>query len=253
MVCKVNSSSNPQFFSKCSNKPPKLLSSSCPKSQSIQMQRLNSMSFRCCYNQNKQQQPITTKTQQSKPELYSVNFKTMKDCNLGISIYPNFVYNAGGGRGTGRGTLLESQFNELFVSFDLQTLYIPPLNSNTTKFLALPLPPFFKIDIVPQLFQGTIEKQTGKVSLEFKAKFCFSVGSVYRAPPLLVETILTSEESSGKMRSGKGERLDEEGKCRLVGVAIVDPIDDVFMNSFLRLPTECLAVLNATIQFSAST
>lgn len=84
------------------------------------------------------------------------------------------------------------------------------------------------------------------------AKFWFSVGNIYRAPPLLVKTVLTSEESNGVIRSGRGERLDREGKCRLVGVATVQPIDDVFMNTFLGLPSECLANLKAEISFPAS-
>jgi len=37
------------------------------------------------------------------------------------------------------------------------------LTSGTTKFLGLPLPPFLKIDIVPELFQGTIDQDSGKV------------------------------------------------------------------------------------------
>lgn len=78
------------------------------------------------------------------------------------------------------------------------------------------------------------------------------MGSLYKAPALAVATVLTSEESVGKMRSGKGERLDGQGNCRLVGVAIVDPIADFLMNSFLGLPTECLANLNAVITFSES-
>ena len=89
-----------------------------------------------------------------------------------------------------------------------------------------------------------------QVDLEFMAKFWFSVGSIYRAPPLMVKTVLTSEESKGTMRNGRGERLDKQGKCRLVGVATVDPIDDFFMNTFLGLPTECLAILNAVIHLS---
>lgn len=44
--------------------------------------------------------------------------------------------------------------------------------------------------------------------------------------------------------------MDGQGRCRLVGVATVDPIDDFLMNSFLGLPTECLADLNAVISFS---
>jgi hypothetical protein len=91
-----------------------------------------------------------------------------------------------------------------------------------------------------------------KVDLEFKAKFLFSAGSIYKPPPLIVKTVLTSEESKGTMKSGRGIRLDEEGKCRLVGVATVDPIDDFIMNSFLGLPTECLAELNAVISISSS-
>lgn len=84
------------------------------------------------------------------------------------------------------------------------------------------------------------------------AKFFFSAGSVYKAPPLLVKTLLTSEESKGTMKSGRGKRLNEEGKCKLVGVATVDPIDDFLMNSFLGLPTECLAELNSMIIISGS-
>lgn len=89
-----------------------------------------------------------------------------------------------------------------------------------------------------------------QVDLVFKSRFWFSVGSIYKAPPLLVETVLTSEESVGNMRSGTGERMNEKGRCKLVGVAVVDPITDAFMNNFLRLPTECIAYLNAVITFS---
>ncbi|KAJ0507639.1 hypothetical protein HanIR_Chr11g0508461 [Helianthus annuus] len=58
------------------------------------------------------------------------------------------------------------------------------------------------------------------------------MGSIYKAPPLLVETLLTSEESKGSLRSGSGERLDEQGRCKLVGVATVEPIDDFFYEFF---------------------
>lgn len=88
-----------------------------------------------------------------------------------------------------------------------------------------------------------------QVELEFRAKFLFTAGNVYRAQPLLVFTILTSDESVGKLRGGKGERRNNEGKCKLVGVATVDAIDDFLMNTFLSLPTECLASLNASISF----
>lgn len=91
-----------------------------------------------------------------------------------------------------------------------------------------------------------------QVDLEFMANFWFSVGSIYRAPPLLVKTVLTSEESKGTIRSGRGKGLDKEGNCRLVGVATVNPIADFLMNTFLGLPTECLADLNAVISLPSS-
>lgn len=67
-----------------------------------------------------------------------------------------------------------------------------------------------------------------------------------------MDTLLTSDESKGGMRGGKGERLNEEGRCKLVGVATVEPIDDLFMNTFLGLPTECLAKMNSTISLSST-
>ncbi|XP_057952559.1 uncharacterized protein LOC131146790 [Malania oleifera] len=208
-------------------------------------------------SQSQQGEPVSTATPRSpiqlqpKTDVHSiVKFQSLGACKLGISMYPDFEYNAEGG--TGIGTATDVSTDEISVCFDLKTLYIPPLTSATSRFLGVPLPPFLRVDIVPELFQGSIHQASGKVGLEFKAKFCFSVGSIYRAPPLLVETLLTSEESKGTMRSGRGKRLDEAGNCRLVGVAAVAPIDDLFMNTFLGLPTECLANLNAIISITDS-
>ncbi|CAN0891649.1 hypothetical protein LINGRAHAP2_LOCUS17106 [Linum grandiflorum] len=195
----------------------------------------------------------TTTTVLASTSSYNVSFRTLSACKLGISRYPDFDYNANGGTGTGSSSSIATKSN-ISVEFDLETLYIPPLTQETTRFLGLPLPPGLKIDIVPVSFNGMISQDSGKVEFEFVANFYFSVGggSLYKAPPLLVKTILTTEESKGTIRSGKGERLDKQGKCRLVGVAVVDRIDDGFMNTFLSLPTECLAVLNAVISVSDS-
>ncbi|GAA0173060.1 hypothetical protein Leryth_006879 [Lithospermum erythrorhizon] len=196
---------------------------------------------------------IQTQDLTSKTSGYNVKFMALGACKLGISRYPNFEYNAQGGTGTGTAKKITSNDDmnedEISVNFDIGTLFIPPLSSTTTKLLGLPLPPFLKIEIVPELFRGTINQESGKIELEFRAKFLFTAGNIYEAPPLLVETVLTSEESIGNIRSGRGERLDEDGRCRLVGVATVQPINDFFMNSFLSLPTECLADLNAIITF----
>ncbi|KAL2527211.1 hypothetical protein Adt_12265 [Abeliophyllum distichum] len=201
-------------------------------------------------NLNVEQKTTLTETKVPKSDAYSVKFKTLGGCKLGISRYPDFEYDAQGGTGTGTGTKIMDA--EISVDFDMKTLYIPPLSTATTKFLGLPLPPFLRIDIVPEFLGGSINQESGQVDLKFMAKFWFSMGSVYKAPPLMVETVLTSEESDGKIRRGRGERLNKEGRCSLVGVAKVEPINDFFMDSFLGLPTECLANLNATISISTT-
>ncbi|KAL1555055.1 hypothetical protein AAHA92_15539 [Salvia divinorum] len=190
---------------------------------------------------------IINQTQNPTP---NVNFKTLGACKLGISRYPDFDYNAAGGAGSGTATKLSN--GQVSVEFDVKKLYIPPLSTATTTFLGFPLPPLLKIDILPLAFRGEINLESGKVDLKFIAQFCFSVGSLYKARSLLVETVLTSDESKGKMREGRGERMDEDGRCRLVGVATVEPINDLFMDTFLSLPTECLADLNAVISFSTT-
>ncbi|XP_058084824.1 uncharacterized protein LOC131232536 [Magnolia sinica] len=255
MGCKINTSNSPILF-KLSTRTPTTIPSSIP----VQPKRPKTHSITYSSSSNKgpiPQRPTTTATtqnQQLKTVLYNVKFQTLRSCKLGISRYPDFDYNAEGGTGTAAGTKNTAIVSDkISISFDAQTLYIPPLTDSTTRFLGLPLPPFLKIDILPELFQGTIDEETGQVDLEFRAKFLFSVGSIYRAPPLLVSTVLTSEESRGKIKGGRGERLDGEGKCRLVGVATVDPISDLLMDSFLGLPTECLADLNAIISISTST
>ncbi|CAN6484999.1 unnamed protein product [Victoria cruziana] len=192
------------------------------------------------------EQPGTAKTDsQQNTESCTIKFQSLNSCKLGIARYPDFLYNAEGGTGTATGH--RTTTGKILAAFDITTLYIPPLEATTTRFLGLPLPPFLRIDIVPQVFTGEIEEETGKVNLKFKAEFCFYVGRLYRAPPLIVETVLTTEESKGRIKFGKGERLNKKGRCRLAGVATVDPVNDSFMNAFLGLPAECIANLNANI------
>lgn len=198
----------------------------------------------CAGAGEQQSSPAVAAKPRPEPDTLSVEFRTRDGCRLGIARYPDFAYDAQGGRGVGAG---RGEDGTVLVDFDVASLYIPPMSGATTRFLGLPLPPFLKIDILPEALGGTIDRATGQVDLKFRSRFCFSVGNVYKAPPLFVDTTLTSEESRGAIRSGAGERMDDEGRCKLVGVAVVDPIDDLFMNTFLSLPTECIAYLNATI------
>eukprot|EP01018_Ginkgo_biloba_P016871 Gb_11488 [translate_table: standard] len=189
----------------------------------------------------------TEETQNTSTEEEScrVKLQTLNGCKLGIGRYPDFEYNAEGGGGEGIGKSLSN--GRVDVMFDVQSIHIPALTFKTTKFLGFPLPPFLRISIAPQSFHGFIEQNTGKVELNFRANFYFSVSSLYKPPPLVVETLLTTEATKGEVRNGRGERLDSEGCCRLVGVATVVPINDYFLNAFLNLPTECLADMSAKI------
>lgn len=121
---------------------------------------------------------------------------------------------------------------------------------STSAVLGIPIPPPLKISILPEKLQGTIDPTTGETNLDFLARFEFTVASLYKAPPLLVSTVLTSESSTGKLRKGVGERLTANGHAMLVGVAEVPKTGDGFLDSFLILPTDALAVMSAEMKFS---
>lgn len=89
-----------------------------------------------------------------------------------------------------------------------------------------------------------------QVELNFKAKFFFSTGRLYRPPPLVVDTLLTTESAQGVIRGGTGSRMDADGNCKLAGVARLVPINDWFMDNFLMLPSDCLASMAANITFT---
>lgn len=90
-----------------------------------------------------------------------------------------------------------------------------------------------------------------QVELKFKSRFLVSMGSSYKAPPLHINMILTTEELKGALtkKSTRGMRLGKNGKCKLVGVAKVDTIDDNYINFLLGLPSICHASFKAIISF----
>jgi hypothetical protein len=98
-----------------------------------------------------------------KSEVSRIEIRTLKDCKLGIAMYPDFVYNADGGGGFGTIEKCKDGGKSAVV-FDPAELYIPPLESKTTRFLGLPLPPLIRIQIVPRHFKGFIDNTGGKVA-----------------------------------------------------------------------------------------
>ncbi|KAJ9527560.1 hypothetical protein QJQ45_025834 [Haematococcus lacustris] len=149
------------------------------------------------------------------PQTYTrMRLKTKADCRLGVSIYPEFAYNAVGGGGWAR---VEAQGGSLLhVTFDPQ---------------------------------GTVDLATGQMELQFDANFVFSAGPLYTAPPLVVRTLLTTEDTQGTFRKATGQRI-VGSLVKLVGTATVDKTGDLFLDNFLLLPTDALAIMSAELEFA---
>jgi hypothetical protein len=177
-----------------------------------------------------------------------VVLRTLSDCQLAVSVYPTFSYNAAGGGG--RGTAVQQPDGKFAIEFLAEELLIPALSYSTTKILGVPLPPPLKIEILPKKLAGTIDPKTGVVELEFDAMFSFTASSLYQAPLLSVQTMLTTEASDGELQHARGQRLNADGFAKLVGVARVPPVKDGLLDTFLMLPTDALAVLSAELKFS---
>jgi hypothetical protein len=177
-----------------------------------------------------------------------VFLSTLSDCSLAVSIYPTFSYNAAGGGGIGR--IVGQDGDIATVEFDPKTLNIPPIDYRSTKVIGIPIPPPLQIRIIPKELKGTVNMKTGEANLDFDAAFQFDAGSIYHAAPLSVLTTLSTEGSSGDLLQGTGNRMTADGKAKLAGVARVPKTGDAFLDSFLLLPSEALAVLSADIRFS---
>ena len=176
-----------------------------------------------------------------------MQLKSLEGCRLKIGKYPPFTYNAYGGGG--KATLLPNQKNNLLhISFSSKTFSIPPLTSKTTKFLSLPLPPGFKIEMSMDQLEGTIDKNSGEVLLKFESKFIFSIGAIIKFPELIVKTLLKTGKVKGKLHEGEGLVLQNNGKTKLVGISIIPKTGNKILDTFLGLPNEALAELKCEIK-----
>ena len=172
--------------------------------------------------------------------------KSLEGCRLTIGSYPPFIYNACGGGG--KASLLPNQQDNLqFISFSSETFSIPPLNSKTTRFLSLPLPPGFKIQMTMDQLEGTIDKNSGEVLLKFQSKFLFNI-SIVKFPALRVKTVLTTGNVQGELHTGEGLALQNNGTIKLVGISMIPKTGNKILDTFLSLPNEALAELNCEIK-----
>ncbi len=176
-----------------------------------------------------------------------MQLKSLEGCRLKIGKYPTFTYNAYGGGG--KATLLPNQKNNLLhVSFSSKAFSIPPLTSKTTRFLSVPLPPSFKIEMSMDHLEGTIDKNSGEVLFQFESKFLFSIGAMLKFPELIVKTSLTTGKVKGKIHEREGLVLQSNGTTKLVGIATIPKTSNKIIDTFLSLPNEALAELNCEIK-----
>lgn len=171
---------------------------------------------------------------------------TEAGCALAIGPYPHFRYDGRGGGGVGRaGESLGGGWQALM--FEPASLAIPPLHWRTTRLLGCPLPPGLRIAIRPQELQGRWHPGSGAVELRFVARFALLVAARPVAPDLIVATELATHAVGGRRHRAEGTPLDGEGRGVLVGIATVAPTGAGWVDRFLHLPDEALAVLRCQL------
>ena len=179
--------------------------------------------------------------------LTSLHLMTEAGCGLAIGAYPRFRYDARGGGGPAElGPCDRTGWQAL--AFDPAQLTIPALTWRTTRVLGLPLPPGLMISIQPEKLNGQWQASSGEVQLDFAAHFYFSIGSMYRASGLIVQTRLQSETVQGQRHQAHGQRVGPDGQALLVGVATVPPTGEAWLDRFLGLPNEALAMMRCRLR-----
>mgnify|MGYP007063836642 CR=1 FL=1 len=135
------------------------------------------------------------------------------------------------------------------INFNLESFVIPTLNWKTTKILGVPLLPGLAIEVYPTALKGTVNPLNGKMTLDLEARFCFSFWLLFHAPDLIIKTNLNTESINTSFSKVTGKRIQKDGTVKLVGLAIVPPCGHYYLDRFLGLPNEALAVLNCKINY----
>jgi hypothetical protein len=170
---------------------------------------------------------------------------TLPGCALAIGAYPRFAYNAQGGRGIG--WLGEDDEHGRPLEFSPAELRIPPLNWRSTRVLGVPLPPGLTIAIEPRQLSGHLQPGSGELRLRFRARFHCSALGFYRPAALTIDTELSTGPVTSRRHSSRGAALDSDGRGLLVGVAQVPASGDAWLDRFLGLPDEALALLRCRL------
>ncbi len=176
-----------------------------------------------------------------------MELKSLKGCQLVIGSYPKFNYDARYGGGEAKIIPSESGIIDQ-IEFEPETFSIPPLTTKTTKFLSLPLPPGLKIEIRMKKLNGTINRASGEILLNFESSFIFTVGSLIKFPDLFIKTLLETGKVKGALHHAEGLKIQNDGMARLVGISVIQPSGNKILDRFLGLPNEALAILECKIE-----
>ena len=175
--------------------------------------------------------------------------ETLAGCRLAIGGYPTFLYDARGGEAHGQAQPIGD--GALALVFTPEQVRIPALERSSTRLLGLPLPPGLRIEILAERLAGRIDPVSGAVRLEFEARFRFrlqlSQRPVLTPPDLIVRAELTSGVCRSARHDVQGRRRHDNGETTLVGVARVPPSGATWLDRFLGLPDEALAVLHCRL------
>ena len=180
------------------------------------------------------------------PNSGQLQLSTTAGCGLAIAGYPHFRYDARGGGGLGRLNAPDESGRQALV-FDAASLTIPPLCWRTTRVLGLPLPPGLAIRIEPEELAGHWDPASASLELRFRARFRCSFAGLYQPPVLQIDTMLSSTAAQGLRHRASGQPLGADGQTLLVGVATVPPSGDPWLDRFLGLPDEALAMLRCSV------
>jgi hypothetical protein len=162
---------------------------------------------------------------------------------LYIASFPRFDYSAPGGEGIGR--VLQWNGSVATVYIDGADLTIPPLAI---------LPgngPYggVGVEISTQSLSGTVDVCSGEMHMAFDAAFTPYMFGFRWPTSISVITDLTTESSSGMHYTEQGQRVNRYGDGLNVGVAVVPLSGDAFIDWFLSLPNDAVALLQAHLDW----
>jgi hypothetical protein len=180
------------------------------------------------------------------PSSGQLQLSTTSGCGLAIAGYPHFLYDARGGGGLGSLGAADDSGRQSLI-FDPASLTIPSLCWRTTRVLGLPLPPGLAIRIEPEELSGHWDPATASLELRFRARFHLNLAGLYQPPALQIDTLLSSMAARGRRHNASGQPLDADGQALLVGIATVPPSGDPWLDRFLGLPDEALAMLHCSV------